>query len=246
MLLRNIVARLGGVRTAGGHIHDPPECLMGCASLHQLAEALGNAVDARDSQLFRHSRDVAEVACILARALGFSPGAIGDIHIAGHLHDIGKIGIPDAVLCKKGPLDDMEWRWMRRHPEIGADIVRPVQALNGAGGVTDIILCHHERFDGTGYPRRLCGDSIPPGARVIAVADTLSALLSDRSYRRGCSFETALDEILRCSGAQFDPGVVLALERNREMVARRLTEGGAYFHSDEAALLALSCTALAV
>jgi len=224
MLLNKIVPKLWGPRGTAGRTAGPRECLAECASLHQLAEALGNAVDARDSQLYRHSRDVAEVACILARALGFSHDAINDIHIAGHLHDIGKIGIPDEVLNKRGPLDDREWRWMKRHPEIGAEIVRPVPALNAAGGVADIILCHHERFDGTGYPRRLSRDDIPPGARVVAVADTLSALMSDRSYRRGCSFEAAIDEILCCSGTQFDPGVVRALELEQEEVRDRLAE----------------------
>ncbi len=209
---------------AVGRMAGSRDCLAECTSLHHLAEALGNAVDARDSQLFRHSRDVAEVACILARALGFSHDAVNDIHIAGHLHDIGKIGIPDEVLNKKGPLDDREWRWMKCHPEIGAEIVRPVPALNAAGGVADIILCHHERFDGTGYPRRLSGDAIPPGARIVAVADALSALMSDRSYRCGCSFEAAIGEILRCSGTQFDPGVVHSLELVQEEVRDRLAE----------------------
>ncbi len=188
-------------------------------SLHHLAEALGNAVDARDSQLYRHSRDVAEVSCVLAHAMGFSREEIDVIHIAGHLHDIGKIGIPDAVLKKQGPLDGEEWRWMRRHPGIGAEIVRPVPALNGPGGVADIILRHHERFDGKGYPDGLGDDQIPRGARIVAVADTLSALLRNRSYRAGCSFDLACAEIRRCSGTQFDPVVVKVLEKNRKKVA---------------------------
>jgi len=208
----------------GKQAPDQSDCLSGCTSLHHLAEALGNAVDARDTSLFRHSRDVAVVACILANEMGFSNSAIQMIDIAGHLHDIGKIGIPDAVLNKRGPLDADEWGWIQQHPEIGAEIVRPVPALNVTGGVADIILSHHERFDGTGYPRRLRGDAIPLGARLMAVADTLSALLSDRSYRRGCSFDEAMAEIRRCSGAQFDPAVVYALEKNRTKVREMLID----------------------
>jgi putative nucleotidyltransferase with HDIG domain len=192
--------------------------------LHQLAEALGNAVDARDPGLFRHSRDVADVACILAGEMGFSGSDTNLVHIAGHLHDIGKIGIPDAVLNKRGPLDADEWRWIQRHPEIGAAIVRPVPALNASGGVAEIILSHHERFDGSGYPRRLSGHAIPPGARIVALADSLSALLSNRSYRRGCTFEEALSEIRLCSGSQFDPEVVHALLKCSREVRERLLE----------------------
>lgn len=221
---RKMASALQRSTLAGRQAPDPSDCLSGCTSLHQLAEALGNAVDARDTQLFRHSRDVALVACILARAIGFSNRAIQMIDIAGHLHDIGKIGIPDAVLKKRGPLDADEWRWMQQHPAIGAQIVRPVPALNVAGGVADIILSHHERYDGTGYPRRLRGEAIPVGARLMAVADTLSALLRDRSYRRGCSFEEALAEISRCSATQFDPVAVHALEKNRARVRELLVD----------------------
>jgi HD-GYP domain-containing protein (c-di-GMP phosphodiesterase class II) len=221
------------------------ECLSTCASLHHLAEALGNAVDARDSQLYRHSRDVAEVSCVLAHAMGLSREEIDVIHIAGHLHDIGKIGIPDAVLKKQGPLDGDEWSWIRRHPGIGAEIVRPVPALNGPGGVADIILCHHERFDGKGYPAGLEGDGIPHGARIVAVADTLSALLRNRSYRVGCSFDLACAEIRRCSGSQFDPVVVKVLEKNRQEVARCLAEGDDFFRCDDDVPLAPSDIVLA-
>lgn len=213
------------------------ECLSACTSLHHLAEALGNAVDARDSLLYRHSRDVAEVACLLACAMGLAPEEIDIVHIAGHLHDIGKIGVPDAVLNKRGALNEDEWRWIRRHPEIGAEIVRPVPALNLPGGVADIILHHHERFDGRGYPRGLTAGDIPRGARIVAVADTLSALLRNRSYRSGCSFGEACAEISRCSGSQFDPLVVGALERNRAKVAGIMAGGDESFRRVAASVL---------
>lgn len=185
--------------------------------LHQFAEALGNAVDARDATTFHHSEEVAVVSQLLAGALGQSPDQAAMVHLAGHLHDLGKIGVPDLALKKQGPLNDEERVWMRRHPEIGAAIVRPVEAF-GRHGVADMILCHHERFDGKGYPSGLIGADIPLGARIIAVADTLSALLQDRPYRRKTSFAAAWTEIWRCSGTQFDPMVVLALESVSDQV----------------------------
>jgi putative nucleotidyltransferase with HDIG domain len=186
--------------------------------MHQFAEALGNAVDAKDPQLFNHSHDVAETGRILADSMGLAPAEVEIVHIAGHLHDIGKIGIPDAVLKKQGALDKNEWRWMKRHPEIGAEIVRPVAYFNAPEGVADIILGHHEHYDGSGYPHGLRREALPLGARIVAVADTLSALLRDRPYRRGCSFEQALAEIRRCSGSQFDPAIVTVLEMKRDAV----------------------------
>lgn len=197
-------------------------CSLGCPSLHQFAESLGKAVDARDPQLHNHSRDVAEVGRVLALGMGLSPEEAELVHIAGHLHDIGKIGIPDSVLKKQGPLNEEEWHWMKRHPEIGAEIVRPVPEFNIAGGIADIILDHHERFNGGGYPRGLVGEAIPLGARIVAVADTLSALLRDRPYRQGCSFDEALAEIRRCSGTQFDPAVACTLEMRRKEVREML------------------------
>ena len=190
----------------------------GVEQLHQFAESLGHAVDARDSDTFNHSWEVAEVSRMLAQALGLSPQQAETVHLAGHLHDIGKIGVPDAILKKQGRLSDEEWRQMRRHPETGAVIIRPIEAFARKGGIADMVLFHHERFDGAGYPQRLQGEQIPLGARIIAVADTLSALLQNRPYRQGTSFEEALTEIGRCAGSQFDPAVVLALESIRSRV----------------------------
>jgi HD-GYP domain-containing protein (c-di-GMP phosphodiesterase class II) len=203
-------------------------CLSGCLNLHQFAEALGNAVDAKDPLLFNHSHDVAETGRILACGMGLDPTAVELVHIAGHLHDIGKIGIPDAVLKKQGALDRNEWRWMKRHPEIGAEIVRPVAPFNTPGGVADIILGHHEHYDGSGYPQRLRGEHIPLGARIVAVADTLSALLRNRPYRRGCSFEQALAEIRRSAGSQFDPAVVRILGMQRDEIRETLSAPEAF------------------
>ncbi|MUM76636.1 HD domain-containing protein [Pseudodesulfovibrio sp. F-1] len=177
--------------------------------LHQFAESLGFAIDAKDQTTRRHSDEVARVSQELALELGLSVSQAGIIHVAGHLHDIGKIGVPDAVLGKRGVLTPCEWQAIRRHPQAGADILRPVLSLNNLG-VVDMVLHHHERYDGAGYPYGLKGVAIPLGARIIALADSLSAMLQDRPYRKSRSFDRAHDEIIRCSGAQFDPRVVEA------------------------------------
>jgi HD-GYP domain-containing protein (c-di-GMP phosphodiesterase class II) len=209
-------------------------CANHCEFLHQFAESLGNTVDARDTATYNHSREVAEVGYLLACAMKLQHAEAVAVHIAGHLHDIGKIGIPDSVLKKDGPLDLEDWHWIKKHPEIGARIVRPVEAFNGIGGIADMILSHHERYDGGGYPLGLTGEAIPVGARIIAVADTLSALLQDRPYRRGTSLEAAVGEIIRCSGTQFDPAVVTALRGILGPVGKFFL--GRYFHRDSDAI----------
>jgi len=182
---------------------------------HELAESLGRAVDARDRRLFEHSSVVADLASLLAQAHGLTRRQVALVHMAGHLHDVGKIGVPDSILLKPGPLTDDEWRVMRQHPLLGAEILRPVGMFCGRFGVCDIVLAHHERFDGSGYPHGLCGKDIPLGARLVAVADSLSAMLEDRPYRKGLSVDQALDEVTRCAGTLFDPCVVADLERLR-------------------------------
>ncbi len=180
--------------------------------LHQFAESLGNAIDAKDPYTWCHSEEVARISQDLALAMGFSESRAEVIHIAGHLHDIGKIGVPDAILRKVDPLTDADWRMIRKHPRIEAEIVRPVKALEEAG-VVEMILHHHERFDGKGYPDELRGNEIPIEARIITVADCLSAILHNRPYRHALPFEQAAEEITRCSGSQFDPLVVQAFEK---------------------------------
>ncbi|WP_449242858.1 HD-GYP domain-containing protein, partial [Desulfovibrio sp.] len=161
---------------------------------------------------------------------------------AGHLHDIGKIGVSDALLRKTGPLSVAEWGELRRHPAIGAQIVRPVRPLAEAG-VVEMILHHHERFDGKGYPAGLAGASIPFGARVIALADSVSAMLQDRPYRPARTFERVVDEVGRCSGSQFDPDVARAFVNHAERF-RALCHGGG--KRETATLPARPATALAV
>lgn len=120
------------------------------------------------------------------------------------LHDIGKVGIMDAILLKPGKLDEHEWVEMRRHPQIGHDILSGISFLKGAA---DFILTHHERYDGTGYPRGLKGDEIPVGSRIFNLVDTLDAMTSNRPYRKALSFDALQAEVQRCSGTQFDPAL---------------------------------------
>ncbi|MBU1002336.1 MAG: HD-GYP domain-containing protein [Proteobacteria bacterium] len=194
--------------------HCPLPSQIGCStlsiSLHQLAESLGMAVDAKDPCTCEHSEEVAVISQILALRMGYSPREAEAIHIAGHLHDIGKIGIPDTILFKPGPLTPREWAVVKRHPVIGEQIVRPVKVLGQPGGIADVILHHHENYDGTGYPSGLRGRDIPRGARIIAVADSLSAMLQPRTYKPAMDFKTAAADIVRYSGQRYDPRVVQA------------------------------------
>jgi HD-GYP domain-containing protein (c-di-GMP phosphodiesterase class II) len=191
-----------------------PSCLCHtpwCAAnvtLHQFAESLGAAIDAKDDLTRTHSQEVAIMAHHLAEGLGLGEERCEAFHIAGHLHDIGKIGIPDRILKKDGPLTPAEWEQMRRHPAIGYAILKPVQAMTQGEGIADLVLAHHERFDGSGYPHGLAGEKIPLGARIIAVADAVSAMIGHRRYRREDPWEEAVAEIIRCSGSHFDPQVV--------------------------------------
>lgn len=191
-------------------------CSTGTA--HELAESLGRAVDARDCRLFQHSSAVADVASLLARQHGLTVRQAEMVHMAGHLHDIGKIGIPDSILLKPGPLTTAEWEIMRLHPRMGADILQPVKVFCGKPGVCEMVLAHHERFDGSGYPFGLRGNDIPLGARIVAVADALSAMTEERPYRKSMSLQDAVEEIARGAGAHFDPSVVRDLSSLREVL----------------------------
>ena len=166
------------------------------------AEALAAALDAREHETGLHSKRVACHTLVLARRFARDDGQLRQVYWGALLHDIGKIGIPDAILLKHGALDPEEWRVMRRHPEIGYGILSSAPAFAEAA---QIALTHEERYDGTGYPRGLAGEAIPLWSRLFAVIDTLDALTSDRPYRMATSFDTAKAEIVSCSGGQFDP-----------------------------------------
>jgi len=167
-----------------------------------LPEALVAALDEREHQTGLHSKRVACHTLVLAQRFTDDPEELRQVYWGALLHDIGKIGIPDAVLLKRGKLSPQEWTVMRSHPERGHAILARLPFLATAA---EIVLSHEERFDGTGYPRGLAGEAIPWGARVFAVIDTLDAMTSDRPYHEGCTFDQAREEILRLSGSQFDP-----------------------------------------
>jgi putative nucleotidyltransferase with HDIG domain len=168
-------------------------------------EALGDALDLKDSETEGHSKRVTAYTIALARAMGVKPAEIKVIARGAFLHDIGKMAIPDEILRKPGALTQDEQDVMREHCTRGYHILRKIPFLSEAA---EIVFAHQEKFDGTGYPNGLHGGEIPIGARIFAVADTLDAITSDRPYRRARTFDVAREEILRCSGTQFDPAVV--------------------------------------
>ena len=168
-------------------------------------EAMGDALDLRDQETEGHSRRVTAYTNTLAQAMGLNSEELRVIARGAFLHDIGKIATPDAILLKPGRLTAEEMAIMKEHCQRGYEMVRKISFLRDAA---EIVYAHQEQFDGNGYPRGLRGEEIPLGARIFAIADTLDAMTSDRPYRKGTSFETARDEIIRCAGSQFDPQIV--------------------------------------
>lgn len=173
-------------------------------------KALAYMLDLRDHSTWGHSARVVSYALALAEQIGLAEDDLRQLAWAGLLHDIGKIGIPDSILFKPTALNKEEWENIKRHPTIGYRVIQEIDFLKFAA---DIVLSHHERFDGTGYPQGLKGDEIPPGARIFAVADALDAMTSDRPYRMAQPMEKALKEIGRLAGTQFCPQSVAALEK---------------------------------
>jgi len=164
------------------------------------------ALDLRDVEIYGHSKTVARYSHVLAGACGVSDSkGLDSIGKGALLHDAGKMAIPDSILKKPGPLAPKEWEVIRRHPVLGYGLVRDVKLVPEVG---NIILCHHERYDGKGYPKGLVGEKIPLEARIFAVADTLDAVTSHRPYRAPRDFQAARRELTEGAGKQFDPKVV--------------------------------------
>lgn len=174
-------------------------------SYEDTLQALGAAIDLRDNETAGHSQRVCRYSLEIARALGSSDKELESLARGAYLHDIGKLGIPDGILLKPGPLTADERRLMQQHVQIGFDLVKDIPFLADAA---EIILAHHERFDGGGYPLGLKGEGVLLNARIFAVADALDAITSDRPYRRASSFEVARETIRGSSGSHFDPQVV--------------------------------------
>ena len=172
---------------------------------------LVSALRLRDRETFAHSRRTARLSLLLGRELGLKPDELTTLFLGALLHDVGKIGVPDAVLHKPDRLTDEEWATMHRHPDDGKTLLASLDFLDGAALA---VVQHHEKWDGTGYPRGLSGHGIDPAARALAVADAFDVMTHHRDYRPArCSHAEALAELERCAGTQFDPHVVKVFRR---------------------------------
>lgn len=181
-------------------------------------DALANAVAAKDDETNGHCKRVVQYSILIGRELGLDAKLMQQLEWGALLHDIGKIAVPDAILKKPGPLTDEEWTVMREHPYVGYLMIKEIEFLREG---RDVILHHHERVDGRGYPYGLAGEEIPLLARIFAIADTFDAITSDRPYRKAQSIEVAREEIRKHAGVQFcDAGVEAFLRIPHEQLVR--------------------------
>lgn len=195
-----------------------------------MMEALGRAIAKRDSDTGAHNYRVAWIAARIAEEMGEPKESMRALISGSFLHDVGKIGIPDAILLKPGKLTAEEFDIMKTHVTLGEDIVDDIQWLDGA---VDVVAGHHEKWNGTGYPRRLAGENIPKAARIFAVADVFDALCSKRPYKDPMPFEDAMAILHKDSGSHFDPAVVAAFDR----IAHKIRDALAGGHEDDARTL---------
>lgn len=190
--------------------------------------AICEALDEKDKYTIGHSRRVTTYSLLIGNEMGLTQSQMQKIKLAGLLHDIGKIGTPERILNKPGRLTDEEFAIIKEHPQRGAEIIRNLKQL---GEVIEWVRCHHERYDGRGYPDKIAGDDIPMGAAILAVADTYDAMTSDRSYRKGLPHEVALGEIKKCTGSQFNPLVgeaFVRIEKELEKMLNHKDNGNEY------------------
>jgi putative nucleotidyltransferase with HDIG domain len=199
-LILSTLANQTAVALENARLYDDLE-----ATFMQTVGALANAIDMRDSYIGSHSEWIARWAAEIARRLGCSAQEVQAVYWGGLLHDIGKIGIGDAILNKPGKLDASEWETIRKHTILGAQIISPIKKL---ANVAPLIEFSHERYNGSGYPHGLRGEEIPLGARIIGVVDSYSAMRDERPYKKPASHEEAIAELQRNSGVLFDPQVV--------------------------------------
>lgn len=173
----------------------------------ELLTVLLDALDLKDTYTLRHSENVAYLSLKLAKKMNLSNSLYNGIYIGGLLHDIGKIGIPEQILMKPGILTYDEYNLIKNHPTIGYELIKHVSEFQESS-VLDIVLFHHERYDGNGYPKGLKGTQIPLVARIVAIADAFDAMTSKRIYKHELELEQALSEIIKNKGTQFDPEIV--------------------------------------
>ncbi len=202
--------------------------LSGPEAVHQLPQSildtvtsLAYAIDAKDQYTQGHSQKVSAYAALLAEAIGMAESEVEEIRLAAVLHDVGKVGIPEQILNKSGPLNPDEWDTMKTHVSYGG---RLLELLTQLARVRQMVLHHHEFFDGSGYPDALVGEVIPLGARIITIADSYDTITSDRSYKKGRTAEEALGELERCAGTQFDPELVAAFARAMRQLPHPIIE----------------------
>jgi diguanylate cyclase (GGDEF)-like protein/putative nucleotidyltransferase with HDIG domain len=198
---------------------DPPDGLH--PAVVETVTSLALAIDAKDHYTQGHSQKVSAYSVMIAQALGMPEPEIEEVRLAGLLHDIGKVGIPEPILNKSGPLDASEWETMKTHTNLGAKILEPLEAMNR---IRLMVRHHHEYYDGTGYPDRLEGDQIPQGARLIAIADAYDTITSERTYKKARTPEDAFGELERCAANQFDPELVRVFIETMRRAPRPVVE----------------------
>ncbi|MCD4672303.1 MAG: HD domain-containing protein [Anaerolineaceae bacterium] len=194
-------------RLAATAIHHPPLNKELEKKYVQLVYSLVTIIDACDTCTLRHGPRTGHIALLISQVLGLSKKERNTIHIAGILHDIGKIGIPESVLTKQGKLTVKEWKSMKSHPLLGAQILTPISRFQNISGLVE---AHHEKYNGTGYPHGLQREEIPLGARILAIADAFTTMTDGRIYRPPFKLDEAIAELKICAGSHFDPAIVPA------------------------------------
>jgi putative nucleotidyltransferase with HDIG domain len=208
-----------GSPVAGAGAPDGPQALP--QAVLDTVTSLAFAIDAKDHYTQGHSQKVSAYAALIAEALELSDLEVEEIRLGGVLHDIGKVAIPENILNKNGPLNPDEWETMKSHVTFGAKILDPLTPL---ARIREMVLHHHEFFDGSGYPRAMTGEEIPLGARIIAVADAYDTITSDRTYKKARAAAEALAELERCANAQFDGKIVQAFVRKMRQMPNPIIE----------------------
>jgi diguanylate cyclase (GGDEF)-like protein len=217
--LRQFSDSLPATEASGTDSVDGPNALP--QSILETVTSLAYAIDAKDQYTQGHSQKVSAYAALLAEAMGMSEPEVEEIRLGAVLHDVGKVGIPEQILNKSGPLNHDEWETMKTHVLYGGRLLEPLVAL---ARIRQMVLHHHEFFDGSGYPEGLTGKDIPLGARIITIADSYDTITSDRSYKKGRTAEEALTELERCSKSQFDPELIETFVRAMRQQANPIIE----------------------